>query len=121
MPSDREARLNAQPPTLETIALTPDVHLDFTPGAHGVRWATLHAGTHTTEMGAVGGAGDFASVMSLVARWLLEHPSFKDASHDDWVLVGRWVLTARPDPDREHGCFADERAARLAFSRTVGR
>jgi hypothetical protein len=101
----------------ESITLSEDVHVDFTPGHDGVLWATLHAGACTVEVGSIRRPGHFNEVMSVVAAWLLEHPSMADEVKDKWVLVGRWILDGRAGGTLpfEHRCFADPRAARIRF------
>jgi hypothetical protein len=108
----------------DSIDLSPDVHIDFHPGAaHGVWWATLHIGREATEIGSVRGADDLSTVLTMAAGVLLERKRYVDDTHvgpsGRWVLIGRWVLSAVLSQPK-HLLWEDESSARIAFNIKAG-
>lgn len=108
----------------DTITLSDTVHIDFTPGAGGISWATLHTARMATEIGSARTPDDIDNLLTMAAGVLLEHPTsvtraFADKETGErWVLVGPWVLSARLGHDHIHCGTAD--AAATHFSRLVG-
>lgn len=105
----------------ETITLSRELHIDFHEGV-GVWWATLHSPRWATEIGTARSPNDIDDVLTMAAGVLLERPAWATRTSvsptgERWVLIGRWILSARPGGP--HVCYPNVFAAAAYFDHLV--